>query len=72
MEPNGDVTNGTPVITKVTQALLRLVSRIMARPSTINCYIGRSKDLDLPSDPRDREGFSRAVKLYYREQQESG
>ena len=48
-----------------------LVSRIMARPSTINCYIGRSKDLDLPSDPRDREGFSRAVKLYYREQQES-
>ena len=48
-----------------------LVRRIMARPSTINCYLGRSKDLNLPSDPRDREGFSQAVKLYYLEQQES-
>ena len=49
-----------------------LAMRIMSRPSTINCCLGRSKDLNLPSDPRDREGFSRAVKLYYLEQQESG
>ena len=49
-----------------------LARRIIARPSTIDCYLGRSTDLNLPSDPRDREGFSRAVKLYYLQQQESG
>jgi capsular polysaccharide export protein len=49
-----------------------LVRRIIARPSTINCYLGTSTDLNLPSDTRDREGFSQAVKLYYLQQQESG
>ena len=47
-----------------------LLKRIVSRPSTINCYLGKSTDLNLPSDPRDREGFSRAVKLYYMQQQE--
>ena len=46
--------------------------RIIAKPSTIYCYLGKSTDLNLPSDPRDREGFSRAVKHYYLQQQESG
>ena len=49
-----------------------LLRRIVSRPSTINCYLGKSTELNLPSDPRDREGFSRAVKLYYLQQQESG
>ena len=49
-----------------------LLKRIFSRPSTINCYLGKSTDLNLPSDPRDREGFSRAVKLYYLQQQEPG
>ena len=49
-----------------------LLTRIVSRPSTINCYLGKSTDLNLPSDPRDREGFSRAVKLYYLQQQEPG
>ena len=49
-----------------------LLMRLIAKPSTINCYLGKSTDLNLPSDPRDREGFSRAVKLYYLQQQESG
>ena len=49
-----------------------LARRIMSSPSTINCYLGKSTDLNLPSDCRDREGFSRAVKLYYLQQQESG
>ena len=48
-----------------------LARRIIARPSTIDCCLGRSTDLNLPSDPRDREGFSQAVKLYYLQQQES-
>ena len=48
-----------------------LLRRIVSRPSTINCYLGKSTDLNLPSDPRDREGFIRAVKLYYLQQQES-
>ena len=49
-----------------------LLSRIIARPSTISCCLGSSTDLNLPVDPRDREGFSRAVKLYYLQQQELG
>ena len=49
-----------------------LLKRIISRPSTINCYLGASTDLNLPSDPRDRAGFIRAVQAYYREQQESG
>ena len=49
-----------------------LLKRIFSRPSTINCCLGKSTDLNLPSDPRDREGFSRAVKLYYLQQQEPG
>ena len=49
-----------------------LMMRLIANPSTINCYLGKSTDLNLPSDCRDREGFSRAVKLYYLQQQESG
>ena len=44
--------------------------RIIAKPSTIYCYLGKSTDLNLPSDPRDREGFSRAVKFHYMQQQE--
>ena len=40
MEPNGDITNGTPVITKITQALLRLVSRMMAIVTRIGQYNG--------------------------------
>ena len=47
-----------------------LLKRIVARPSTINCYLGKLTDINLPSDPRDREGFSRAVKLHYMQQQE--
>ena len=49
-----------------------LLMRLIAKPATINCYLGKSTDLNLPSDPRDREGFSRSVKLYYLQQQESG
>ena len=49
-----------------------LLKRIVSSPSTINCYLGKSTELNLPSDPRDRDGFSRAVKLYYLQQQESG
>ena len=48
-----------------------LLRRIVSRPSTINCCLGKSTDLNLPMDPRDREGFSRSVKLYYLQQQES-
>ena len=47
-----------------------LLKRIVSRPSTINCYLGKPTDINLPSDPRDREGFSRAVKLHYMQQQE--
>tara|TARA_B100001175_G_scaffold300176_1_gene292225 strand:+ start:100 stop:882 length:783 start_codon:yes stop_codon:yes gene_type:complete len=49
-----------------------LLRRIVSRPSTIICNLGKSTELNLPSDPRDREGFSRAVKHYYLQQQESG
>ena len=49
-----------------------LLKRIVSRPATINCYLGKPTDINLPSDPRDREGFSRAVKLYYLQQQEPG
>ena len=47
-----------------------LLKRIVSRPSTIYCYLGKPTDINLPSDPRDREGFSRAVKLHYMQQQE--
>ena len=42
-----------------------LLRRLMAPLGTIHCQRGRSSDLQLPSDPRDREGFSRAVQAYY-------
>ena len=52
---------------------LRLLLRRLTAPlGTIHCRRGRSSDLPLPPDPRDRDGFSRAVQQYYREQQESG
>lgn len=40
MEPNGDVTNCIIVITKITQALLRLVSRMMAIVTSVEQYNG--------------------------------
>jgi capsular polysaccharide export protein len=52
---------------------LRLLLRRLTAPlGTIHCRRGRSSDLQLPPDPRDRDGFSRAVQQYYRAQQESG
>ena len=42
-----------------------LLRRLMAPLGTIHCQRGRSSDLQLPSDPKDREGFSRAVQAYY-------
>lgn len=49
--------------------LALLFSRLTAPLGTIHCRRGRSADLDLPADPRDREGFSEAVKSYYRRAQ---
>ena len=49
-----------------------LIKRLAAPPAKIECRVGLSTDLDLPADTRDREGFTRAVQSYYREQQESG
>jgi capsular polysaccharide export protein len=46
-----------------------LLNRLAAPLGTIHCRRGRSSDLQLPQDPRDREAFSRAVRTYYREQQ---
>ena len=43
-----------------------LLSRLTAPLGTIQCRRGRSSDLVLPQDPRDREGFSRVVQEYYR------
>ena len=40
MEPNGDVTSCIPVITKITQALLRLESRMMAILTRVGQYNG--------------------------------
>ena len=52
---------------------LRLLLRRLTAPlGTIHCRRGRSSDLKLPQDSRDRDGFSCAVQQYYREQQESG
>jgi capsular polysaccharide export protein len=48
---------------------LRLLLRRLTAPlGTIHCRRGRSSDLQLPQDPRDRDGFSRSVQTYYREQ----
>jgi len=48
---------------------LRLLLRRLTAPlGTIHCRRGRSSDLQLPQDPRDRDGFSRSVQAYYREQ----
>ena len=47
-----------------------LLSRLLAPLGTIHCRRGRSTDLKLPQDPRDLDGFSRAVQIYYREQKE--
>ena len=41
--------------------------RLTAPLGTIHCRRGRSSDLKLPQDPRDRDGFSRSVQAYYRE-----
>ena len=46
-----------------------LLSRITAPLGTIHCRRGRAEDLVLPKDPRDRDGFSRAVQAYYRQAQ---
>ena len=45
-----------------------LLNRLTAPLGTIHCRRGRSDDLQLPDNPRDREGFSAAVQRYYREQ----
>ena len=50
--------------------LALLLSRLTAPLGTIHCRRGRSQDLALPEDPRDREGFSRAVQAYYRQAQD--
>ena len=42
-----------------------LLRRLMAPLGTIHCQRGRSSDLQLPTDPKDRDGFSRAVQAYY-------
>ena len=52
--------------------LALLIKRLAAPPAKIECRVGLSTDLDLPADTRDREGFTRAVQNYYREQQGSG
>ena len=49
--------------------LALLFSRLTAPLGTIHCRRGRSADLKLPEDGRDREGFSRAVQSYYRQAQ---
>jgi capsular polysaccharide export protein len=49
--------------------LYLLLNRLTAPLGTIHCRRGRSSDLQLPPDPRDRDGFSRAVQAYYREHQ---
>ena len=50
--------------------LALLLSRLTAPLGTIHCRRGRSGDLILPEDSRDREGFSRAVQLYYQQAQD--
>ena len=50
--------------------LALLLSRLTAPLGTIHCRRGRSQDLVLPKDPRDREGFSRAVQAYYQQAQD--
>ena len=42
-----------------------LLSRLTAPLGTIHCQRGRSSDLVLPDDPRDRDGFTRVVQTYY-------
>jgi len=49
-----------------------LLGRLTAPLGTIHCRRGRADDLQLPADPRDREGFSAAVQRYYREQTAQG
>ena len=49
-----------------------LIKRLGAPPAKIECRVGLSTDLELPADIRDREGFTRAVQSYYREQKGSG
>ncbi|BEV36769.1 capsular biosynthesis protein [Synechococcus sp. M16CYN] len=49
---------------KPLQLLLR---RLTAPPGIIHCRCGRSSDLKLPQNPKDRDGFSRVVQQYYRE-----
>ena len=42
-----------------------LLSWLTAPLGTIHCQRGRSSDLVLPDDPRDRDGFTRVVQTYY-------
>ena len=42
-----------------------LLSRLTAPLGTIHCQRGRSSDLVLPDDSRDRDGFTRVVQTYY-------
>ena len=50
--------------------LALLFSRLTAPLGTIHCRRGRSADLNLPKDQRDRDGFSQAVQSYYRQAQD--
>lgn len=43
-----------------------LFRRLTAPMGTVHCRRGRAIDLDLPANPQDREGFSRAVQDFYR------
>ena len=47
---------------------LLLLSRLTAPLGTIHCRRGRSRDLNLPEDHLDRDGFTRAVQEYYRKE----
>ena len=49
-----------------------LLGRLTAPLGTIHCRRGRADDLQLPADPRDRDGFSAAVQRYYRAQKAPG
>ena len=50
--------------------LALMLSRLTSQLGTIHCRRGRSSDLELPDDPRDRQGFSRAVQSYYLQAQD--
>ena len=48
---------------KPLQLLLR---RLSAPMGTVHCRRGRAVDLELPKNPQDRDGFTRAVQEFYR------